>query len=77
MTSSTYAHATKNDKHSSCCAEAKRTDSEGVMGVESLAWSLGVNTFPKRQLDLHFDVTHNERDTIKSTKVLHCSSSKL
>lgn len=27
--------------------------------------------------DLQFDKTHNERDTIKSTKVLHCNSSKL
>lgn len=65
-------------KHSSCCVKAKRYIEEGVMGVERLAClSFRFEDFPKRLLVLHLDKTHNERDTIKSTKVLHCNSSKL
>lgn len=66
-------------EHSSCCVEAKTIHLEGGMEVERLAcvsehFRSKTFTFPNICLCYIFDKTHNERDTIKSTKVLHCNS---
>lgn len=75
---SRYIHA-KNVpmfKHSAA-ASKQNIYLEGANEVERLACLSQDIYFPQHLLVLHFDKTHNESDTIKSTKVLHCNSSKL
>lgn len=55
----------------------RRCDGSGKMGLSLRAFQFEDIYFPEHLLVLHFDKTHNERDTIKFTKVLHCNSSKL
>lgn len=76
---SRYIHAKKTSNVSALL----NMYSEGVTEVERLVclsehFSLKTFTFPRTfAWFTFFDKTHNERDTIKSTKVLHCNSSKL